>query len=75
VFATGCSDGPSPQEDFHFSGRQLCDTAAGGPLTRSVEALFLYESPPQPELAEHTIWSDEFGSVEDFVAAVEALPQ
>jgi len=56
--------------------RQLTDNAAGwGPLTRSVEAQFLYEAPSDPGLAEHTVWSDDFRSLGDFVAAVEALPE
>jgi hypothetical protein len=56
--------------------RHLTDSEPGGePLTRSVEAQFLYESPYAPGLAEHTVWSDDFSSLEEFVAAVEALPE
>jgi hypothetical protein len=56
--------------------RQLTDSEPGGePLTRSVEAQFLYEAPHDSELAERTVWSDDFSSLKEFVAAVEALAE
>jgi hypothetical protein len=55
--------------------RQLTDDASGGPLTRSVEAQFLYESPADANLAEQAVWSDDFKSTTEFVAAVGALSE
>jgi hypothetical protein len=56
--------------------RQLTDNAVGyGPLTRSVEVQFLFASPAHRGLAEHTVWSDDFDSLKEFIATVEALPE